>query len=191
MKHSRHLSLAALAAVRALLVLRAGLLLLLLGVPVLPALLVLPLLDPGAAPVEFGPPVHARPIPITTPPDAEDPPPPRVIRHDVALGETTIEVDPGYGGTRGYPDGLQFLESTREVSQVREGDPTSPRTESHWRLRLANDGWAAAVETQSVITCDTDAFLVDNVVRATAVRNGVEETVFTRTYHDRVPRTSA
>lgn len=152
---------------------------------------VLPLLDPGAAPVEFGPPVHARPIPITMPPDAEDPPPPRVIRHDVALGETTIEVDPGYGGTRGYPDGLQFLESTREVSQVREGDPTSPRTESHWRLRLANDGWAAAVETQSVITCDTDAFLVDNVVRATAVRNGVEETVFTRTYHDRVPRTSA
>lgn len=152
---------------------------------------VLPLAAPDAVSVEFGPAVHARPITITSPDDAGDPVPPRVIRHDVALGETTVEVDPGYGGTRGYPDGLQVLESAREVCQVREGAPTSPRTESHWQLRLANDGWVAEVETRSVITCDADTFIVENTVRATAEREGVEEMVFERTYRDLVPRTSA
>lgn len=151
----------------------------------------LPLLDPGAVPVAFGPAQHARPIPITVPDGAEAPRPARVVRHDVAAGETTIEVDPGYGGTRRYPDGLEFLESAREVYLIREGDPSSPRTESHWRIRLSNDGWAAEVRTRSVITCDAGTFVLENTVRATAERDGRSETVHEQTVRDRIPRTSA
>ncbi|MFK5689788.1 CocE/NonD family hydrolase [Ornithinimicrobium sp. LYQ92] len=151
----------------------------------------LPLVDPGAVPVAFGPARHARPIPITVPDGAEDPRPARVVRHDVAAGETTIEVDPGYGGTRRYPDGLEFLESAREVYLIREGDPSSPRTESHWRIRLSNDRWAAEVQTRSVITCDADTFVLENTVRATAERDGRSETVHEETVRDRIPRTSA
>lgn len=151
----------------------------------------LPLVDPGAVPVAFGPAQHARPIPITVPDGAEEPRPARVVRHDVAAGETTIEVDPGYGGTRRYPDGLEFLESAREVYLIREGDPSSPRTESHWRIRLSNDGWAAEVQTRSVITCDADTFVLENTVRATAERDGRSETVHEQTVRDRIPRTSA
>lgn len=151
----------------------------------------LPLVDPGAAEVAFGPAQHARPIPITVPDGAEDPRPARVVRHDVAAGETTIEVDPGYGGTRRYPDGLEFLESAREVYLIREGEASSPRTESHWRIRLSNDGWAAEVQTRSVITCDADTFVLENTVRATAERDGRSETVHEETVRDRIPRTSA
>lgn len=150
----------------------------------------LPLVATDAVAVSFGEARHVRPITITVPDGAEQPVPPRVVRHDVALGETTLEVDPGYGGTRRYPDGLQFLESTREVYRVQEGAPSSPRTESHWRLRLSNQGWAAAVATRSVISCDADRFILENTVRATAERDGQEETVFEHTFHDTVPRTS-
>ncbi|GAA1134921.1 CocE/NonD family hydrolase [Ornithinicoccus hortensis] len=150
----------------------------------------LPLVAPDAVPVEFGPGRHVRPIPIGVPDGAPEPVAPRVVRHDVARGETVLEVDPGYGGTRRYPDGLQFLESTREIYTVREGDPTSPRTESHWQLRLANDGWAATVETRSLIGCTEDAFVLENHVHATAEVDGRSETVFEHTFHDRIPRTS-
>lgn len=151
----------------------------------------LPLVGEEAADVTFGPPQHARPIEITVPDGAAPPRPPRVIRHDIATQETTIEVDPGYGGTRAYPDGLQFLESAREVFTIREGDPTSPRTESHWSLRLHGAGWVGEVQTSTVIGCTADDFVVDCSVRATAVVDGVEQLAFERTYRDVVPRTSA
>lgn len=153
--------------------------------------IVLPLVAQDASAVRFGPARHTRPIPITVPAGAQAPRPARVISHDVERAETTIEVDPGYGGTRRYPDGLEFLESTREVYTVREGEPGSPRTESHWRIRLSNEGWAAEVETRSVITCDTQTFFLENHVVARAERDGTVETVFEHTFRDRVGRTSA
>lgn len=150
----------------------------------------LPLVAASTHAVEFGPPSHARPIAITEPPGAAPPRPARVVSHDVEHGVTTIDVDPGYGGTRGYPDGLTFLESTREVYTIAEGDPCSPRTESHWQLLLTRDGWTAEIETRSAIGCDADAFHFENTVRAVAVRDGIREKVFDRTFQDTRPRTS-
>ncbi|MFD1858958.1 CocE/NonD family hydrolase [Aeromicrobium camelliae] len=151
----------------------------------------LPLVDAAAVPVGFEPPEHARPLAITVPPGAEEPRPERLVRYDVARGETVLEVDPGYGGTRQYLDGLSFLESAEEVYTVREGDPSSPRAESHWRLRLTNEGWAADVETWSTITCDAESFIVENRVLAHAERDGARELVADRVFRDVVPRTSA
>ncbi|RLV56291.1 CocE/NonD family hydrolase [Aeromicrobium phragmitis] len=150
----------------------------------------LPLVDSAAVPVGFEPPEHARPLAISVPDGAEDSRPERLVRYDVARGETVLEVDPGYGGTRQYPDGLSFLESAEEVYTVREGDPSSPRAESHWRLRLANDGWAADVETWSTITCDAESFIVENRVLAHAERGAQRELVADRVFRDVVPRTS-
>lgn len=151
----------------------------------------LPLLGEHTDDVAFGPPVHARPLPIGVPDGAPAPRPARLISHDVARGETTIVVDPGYGGTRRYPDGLAFHEWAQETYAITEGDPTSPRTESSWRIRLSRERWAASVETTSTITCEEDVFVCTNEVRATAERDGVSEVVYDRTWTDRVPRTSA
>ena len=114
-----------------------------------------------------------------------------MLHHDLATQVTTMEVDPDYGGTRRYPDGLTFLESAHEVYAIQEGRPTSPRTESHWQLRLAGDGWAAEVETHSVISSEADTFSFVNSVYAVAEHGGVRETVFDQTLHDTRPRTSA
>ncbi|WOF24043.1 CocE/NonD family hydrolase [Microbacterium betulae] len=139
----------------------------------------------------FAPPEHARPIAIETPLSAEEPHPERLVTHDVARGETTLRVDPGYGGTRRYPDGLSFWESAEEVYVVREGDPCSPEARSRWRIRMAGEGWEADVETTTTITADEREFRIASRVRAEAVRGGVREVVADRSLEDVVPRTSA
>ena len=153
--------------------------------------LMLPLVAADATPVRFGPPCHVRPIAISSPQDSPPARPARIVSHDLATLTTTIDVDPDYGGTRQYPDGLTFLESARELYAIQENCPTSPRTESRWQLRLARADWVAEVETQSVISCDADTFYLVNTVRAVAECHGIRETVFDHTIHDSRPRTSA
>ncbi|WIB58608.1 CocE/NonD family hydrolase [Curtobacterium sp. MCLR17_007] len=122
-----------------------------------------------------------------------DPLPQRTVTHDVETGEWTLDVDPGYGGGRVYPDGLEFTEDARETYRIRSGDPSSARADSRWRIGLAHDAWAARLETSSSVTASVDAFHVVNTVRAWA-RDGVdapEEPVAEHTFHDDVPRTSA
>lgn len=122
-----------------------------------------------------------------------DPLPQRTVTHDVETGEWTLDVDPGYGGGRVYPDGLEFTEDARETYRIRSGDPSSARADSRWRIGLAHDAWAARLETSSSVTASVDAFHLVNTVRAWA-RDGAdapEELVAEHTFHDDVPRTSA
>ncbi|QGH69982.1 CocE/NonD family hydrolase [Pseudactinotalea sp. HY158] len=150
----------------------------------------LPLLDPAAVPVEFGPAVHARPIPVTTPERAPLPGPERVTSHDVAAGETSLRVDPRYGGTRRYPDGLVFLEDALETYRIVEGDPTSPTARTSWELELAKDDWRAFVRTETALTSTGDDFTYTARVRARAEVAGQERLTFERTYTDVIPRSS-
>ena len=122
-----------------------------------------------------------------------DPLPQRTVTHDVETGEWTLDVDPGYGGGRVYPDGLVFTEDARETYRIRSDDPTSARADSRWRIGLTQDTWAARLETASSVTATAEAFHVVNTVRAFA-RDGVdapEQLVAEHTFHDDVPRTSA
>lgn len=153
----------------------------------------LPLLDAGAVPAGFQPPEHARPITIRQPEQAahKAPVPERLICHDVAEGRTRLVVDPGYGGTRLYPDGLTFLEDTEESYEIAENDPASPSAASKWRIELIKDDWSAVVHTDSQISCDADNFYLSNTVRASATVAGQRQEVFSRTFTDTVPRTSA
>ncbi|CCH76971.1 putative acyl esterase [Nostocoides japonicum T1-X7] len=155
------------------------------------ATLTLPLVPDTTRPVSFPEAEHARPLAVTRPEDAEEPRPERLLTYDVARGETTLVVDPGYGGTCTHPDGLVFLESAEETYVIREHDPASPRAESRWRMRLSHDDWAAEVETRSIVTSDATTFRVENHVRAVAVRGEVREVVVDRSFEDHVPRTSA
>lgn len=157
------------------------------------SLLELPRVPADPAPVDFPTPERARPITVTRPSSADEQParPERRIVFDVASAETVLQVDPGYGGTRRYPDGLDFLEDAVETYRIRENDPTSARADSRWRIELSCGTWSARVETSSSIAADQNDFVIDNQVLAVAVRNGQEEIVADRRFHDRVPRTSA
>jgi putative CocE/NonD family hydrolase len=143
--------------------------------------------------VRFAGPTHATPLAITRLEPA-DPLPQRTVSHDVETGEWTLDVDPGYGGGRVYPDGLVFSEDARETYRIRTDDPTSASAESRWSIGLEQATWAARLETTSSVTASAEAFHVVNTVRAWARdgdRDEPELLVAEHTFHDEVARTSA
>ncbi|TCL82843.1 hypothetical protein EDF31_10890 [Curtobacterium sp. PhB142] len=120
--------------------------------------------------------------------------PQRTVTHDVETGEWTLDVDPGYGGGRVYPDGLVFSEDARETYRIRSDDPNSAVASSRWAIGLAKPDWSARLETSSEVTADAEAFHVVNTVRAWARDGGPdapEVLVTEQTFADDVPRTSA
>jgi putative CocE/NonD family hydrolase len=143
--------------------------------------------------VRFAEPTHATPLAITRVEPA-DPLPQRTVAHDVETGEWTLDVDPGYGGGRVYPDGLVFNEDARETYRIRTDDPTSASAGSRWSIGLEQATWAARLETTSNVTASAEAFHVVNTVRAWARdgdRDEPEVLVAEHTFHDEVARTSA
>ncbi|ROS67328.1 hypothetical protein EDF42_1355 [Curtobacterium sp. PhB172] len=120
--------------------------------------------------------------------------PQRTVTHDVETGEWTLDVDPGYGGGRVYPDGLVFSEDARETYRIRSDDPNSAVASSRWAIGLEKPEWSARLETSSEVTADAEAFHVVNTVRAWARDGGAdvpEVLVTEQTFVDDVPRTSA
>ncbi|MDJ1133735.1 CocE/NonD family hydrolase [Streptomyces iconiensis] len=139
------------------------------------------------APIRFEEPEQAEPLGVHYPAGGEQRPE-RVVVRDVAAGEWRLEVDPRYGGTRVYPDGLEFTEDALETYVIQEADPLSARTHSAWSVRLHRPdlGWDARVNTRSQITTDGTDFLTSNEVVCT--EGGTE--VFRRSWERRIPRTA-
>ncbi|MFF8642440.1 CocE/NonD family hydrolase [Streptomyces sp. NPDC015345] len=142
-------------------------------------------LDPA---ITFEPPEQAEPLGVAYPATLDEERPERLVVRDVAKGEWRLEVDPRYGGTRVYPDGLEFTEDALETYTIHEKDPLSARTRSDWTIRLHRPelGWDVSVETHSEITCDAADFLTSDEV---ICRHG-DEVVFHRTWERRIRRTA-
>lgn len=138
--------------------------------------------------VEWEEPEQSEPLGVAYPRTLEEPRPERVVVRDVAKGEWKLEVDPKYGGTRVYPDGLEFTEDAVETYTIEEGDPLSARTLSEWSIRLHRPelSWDVTVDTRSEISCDADAFHTSNEV----VCKEDGEVVFHRTWEKSIPRTA-
>jgi len=143
--------------------------------------------------VRFEEPERAEPLAIRAVPAATERAQ-RTVAHDVGTGEWVLDVDPGYGGSRVYPDGLVFTEDARETYRIVDGDPTSARASSRWSIGLEQPTWQARIETESEVTADAATFHIVNTVRAWARDGGPEtpeQVVAEHTYRDAVPRTSA
>ncbi|MET7357598.1 CocE/NonD family hydrolase [Streptomyces sp. NPDC005562] len=142
-------------------------------------------LDPT---ITFEPAEQSAPLGVVYPATLDEQRPERLVVRDVAKGEWRLEVDPRYGGTRVYPDGLEFTEDAVETYTIQEDDPLSARTRSDWRIRLHRPelGWDVTVETRSEITCDAADFITANEV---VCRDG-GEVVFHRTWEKRIRRTA-
>ncbi|MFJ4875244.1 CocE/NonD family hydrolase [Streptomyces sp. NPDC088745] len=137
--------------------------------------------------IRFEEPEQSAPLNVVFPADP-DQRPERLVVRDVAKGEWKLEVDPRYGGTRVYPDGLEFTEDALETYTIDERDPLSARTRSDWTIRLRRPdlAWDTEVVTRSEITCDASDFLTYNEV--TCKEGG--EVVFHRVWERRIPRTA-
>lgn len=110
----------------------------------------------------------------------------RVIRHDVATGTWEIEVDPDYGGSRVFPDGLVYEESGRDRYRITEGDPLSARAESTWQIMMRRGDWSVLIHTRSVVSATREHFLTENEVRCESSGEPI-----TYSWSAKIPRTSA
>ncbi|MCX5559895.1 CocE/NonD family hydrolase [Streptomyces sp. NBC_00038] len=139
-------------------------------------------------PITFEEPEESEPLGVVVPATLDEPRPERLVVRDVAKGEWRLEVDPRYGGTRVYPDGLEFTEDALETYTINESDPLSARTRSTWSIRLHRPElpWDARVSTTSEITCDAHDFITLNEV----ICSDGDEVVFHRTWERRIPRTA-
>ncbi|MFF3816893.1 CocE/NonD family hydrolase [Streptomyces bluensis] len=145
-------------------------------------------------PLHFEEPEQAAPLPVTYDRPA-DPRPERLVTHDVAKGEWRLEVDPHYGGSRTYPDGLRYEESALETYTIRSDDPLSASAVSTWTIRLrrenegageGGDAWDAEIVTRTELRATRTDFIMDSRIEARS--NG--ETVVKRQWHRTTPRTS-
>ncbi|MET9255469.1 CocE/NonD family hydrolase [Streptomyces sp. NPDC003717] len=138
------------------------------------------------AAIAFEPPEQAEPLRVAVPATLEEERPERLVVRDVAEGVWRLEVDPRYGGTRVYPDGLEFSEDALETYTIQQDDPLSARARSAWTIRLHRPerGWDVRIETRSETACDATDFLATNEV---VCREG-EQVVFHRTWERRIPR---
>ncbi|WHM37234.1 CocE/NonD family hydrolase [Streptomyces sp. BPTC-684] len=150
--------------------------------------LTLPVRERTADAIAFEEPEQSAPLGVASPESLDEPRPERLVVRDVAKGEWRLEVDPRYGGTRVYPDGLEFTEDALETYTIDEADPQSARTRSDWTIRLHRPelAWDVTITTRSEITCDAADFLTSDEV---ICRDG-GEVVFHRTWEKRIPRTA-
>ncbi|MFD3474898.1 CocE/NonD family hydrolase [Streptomyces sp. NPDC058695] len=142
----------------------------------------------NGADIGFEPPEQSEPMGVVYPATLDEQRPERLCVRDVAKGEWRLEVDPRYGGTRVYPDGLEFTEDAVETYVIQEADPLSARTRSDWSIRLHRPelAWDVTIKTRSEIACDATDFITSNEV---VCRDG-GEVVFHRTWEQRIPRTA-
>ncbi|MEU1038255.1 CocE/NonD family hydrolase [Streptomyces sp. NPDC005907] len=138
--------------------------------------------------ITFEEPEESEPLGAVVPATLDEPRPQRLVVRDVAAGTWRLEVDPGLGGTRVYPDGLEVTEDALETYTTGQRDPLSARTRSDWSIRFhrPDTSWDARVETHSQITCEAGEFITSDEV---ICRDG-DEVVFHRTWERRIPRTA-
>ncbi|MET9437719.1 CocE/NonD family hydrolase [Streptomyces sp. NPDC006551] len=150
--------------------------------------LTLPVRRPTAGAVKWDEPEQSAPLGVSVPATLEEPRPARLVVRDVAKGEWRLEVDPRYGGTRVYPDGLELGEDALETYTIEESGPLSARTRSDWSIRLHRPdlAWDVTVDTRSEISCDAEVFRTSNEV---VCKEG-GEVLFHRTWEKRIPRTA-
>ncbi|MGW0464433.1 CocE/NonD family hydrolase [Streptomyces sp. NPDC003027] len=150
--------------------------------------LILPVRRPTSDAVRWDEPEQSAPLGVSVPATLEEPRPERLLVRDVAKGEWRLEVDPRYGGTRLYPDGLECGEDVLETYTIEESGPLSARTRSDWSIRLHRPdlAWDVTVDTRSEISCDAEVFRTSDEV---VCKEG-GEVLFHRTWEKRIPRTA-
>ena len=144
-----------------------------------------PLRDSSRPEITFPQSEHAEPLQVRVT-ETRNGRPLRAVARDIASGLWAMDIDPAYGGSRKYPDGLECSEFARERYWIQEHDPLSARARSDWSIRLRREeqDWDARVVTVSETRCTATAYIVENSAKCF---DG-EELVFERTWRKEIPR---
>lgn len=120
------------------------------------------------ASVSFDPPVQPVGLDVTYPEagQAGVTRPERLVSSDVVARTTELQVDPAYGGTRVYPDGLHYDEDTVERYWIDAQDPTTARTEAVWKVGISrpDQDWQTSLEATTRLSCDAENFFTESIL---------------------------
>ena len=72
------------------------------------------------------------------------------------------------GLTRHHSTGIETGKVITETWDIRDDDPLSARTETHWSYTIGRGDWQTRTETRTVMTCDAEAFHVEASLEAFA-----------------------
>jgi putative CocE/NonD family hydrolase len=108
----------------------------------------------------------------------------REVRYVPQTKEWQLIVDPNYGGSRTYPDGLIFDEQVRETYSIRSDDPASAQAGSEWRIRLRRPGWDVRIEVNASMRMDDGDYVTQSEL-FTFLNN---EPVLERSWKNRILR---
>lgn len=142
--------------------------------------LLLPVRDPAAPsePVVFEPPEQSPAMRVEVIPRPSQPQ--REVKYDPESGDWTLTVDPNYGGSRRYPDGLVFDEQVTETYTINRADPLTARAESRWFVRLhRGQDWDASVDVHASMTADDTCFRTTHRVEAASHGVTIRDLVWT------------
>jgi putative CocE/NonD family hydrolase len=141
--------------------------------------------DAPSEPVRFEPAQQSPALPVVF----HDAPsgPERQVSYNPETAEWTLIVDPHYGGSRSYPDGLEFDEQVTESYSIRSDDPTSARCASSWRVRLQRPGWDVAIAVDASMHIDGEDFVTNHELSASLDGVQAHHAVWQR----RIPRATA
>jgi putative CocE/NonD family hydrolase len=121
--------------------------------------------DQPSAPVEFAPPEHADPLPVVIQPAPATTQ--RQVSYDPQSGQWRLQVDPNYGGSRTFPDGLEYREKALESYAIGADDPSSASCGSQWEIGLRRPGWDVEIHVAATMTHDADGFATSHELTAT------------------------
>ena len=111
----------------------------------------------------FAPPDGAAPQPATQLATASAR---RIQSYQVATGEHRLEVGTDQGRIK-FEHGLETAVTSRDAFSIRDHEPLSARVEASRSFAFQRDAWQVAVTIDASITCDADALLVEQSLRAT------------------------
>ena len=142
-------------------------------------------LDAAGAPVEFLGVEQAEPLGVVQnlPPERQAG---RTVTFEPETNRWTLTVDPNYGGSRTYPDGLVYTEEALETYSVVADDPLSATATSSWRIGLTRPGWEVQIRADATMGADMADFHTEH--RLSCTYNG--EPALERSWKRRIPRTS-
>ncbi len=141
--------------------------------------------DQPGEPVAFEPPEQSEPLAVVRHGKGSGGPE-REVCHEPASGRWTLSVDPNYGGSRTYPDGLDYHEQARETYSIVADDPLSAVATARWQIGLVREDWDVRIDAAATMTADATHFVTEH--RLACTYNG--DNVLVKTWRQRIPRTS-
>jgi uncharacterized protein len=90
----------------------------------------------------------------------------RWIHRDLVTGMVELKDFTDHGSRLFLDNGLEYDSKTTKTFTIRENDPLSAQQRCEWTINMRRGNWGTRIETDSLMTADSDKFYVSNILNA-------------------------